>query len=223
MLVVRCILTKLLRLAQITSGFIVFNPVYDVNGDVESAGSIDRLDPNPKVERLVEILKEKGPNQKTIVWSCWVQDIKTIASRLELEGIDAVTYYGGTSDADRDIAVARFNNDPACKVFIGNPAAGGTGLNLRGYDPDKESSTNCDHVIYFSQNWSMVSRSQSEDRVHRRGTRVNVRITDLCIPGTIDEEIRTRVTDKRNVAYQMQDIRNILRILLDHDPDKNGD
>lgn len=214
-LVVKNVLTKLLRLAQITSGFKVFSAIYDDDGVELQAKSIDRFDPNPKIEMLVELLREA---KKTIVWSCWVQDIQTITARLSIEGIDCVTFYGGTPDKDRDKAVDRFNQDPKCKVFVGNPAAGGTGLNLLGYPYDGEpTDTNCDHVIYFAQNWSMVARSQSEDRCHRLGTRTSVRYTDLCVLGTIDEEIRMRVVDKRLMAYTIQDVSDIMKRLLNGD------
>ena len=214
-LVVNNILTKLLRLAQVTSGFISWDPIITEDGVEVTPRTVERLDPNPKLEALVELLKEKGPDDKTAIWSCWVQDIKSIRARLELEGIDAVTYYGSTSDHDREEAVRRFNTDPKCRVFIGNPAAGGTVINLHGYDTSNpESTSNCNHVIYFSQNWSMVTRAQSEDRCHRKGTRTNVRYTDLCVPGSIDEEIRMRVLHKRIVSYHIQDLHTILDSIL---------
>jgi len=218
----RNVLTKLLRLAQITSGFVTWDAVYGDEGEELRAREVDRLDPNPKLEALVELLKNKKSDEKSIVWACWVQDIKSIAARLRLEGVDCVTYYGGTSDKDREIAERRFNEDPACKVFIGNPAAGGVGLNLVGYDwkyPETAKDTNCGHVIYYSQNWSPTARSQSEDRSHRRGTRVHVRYTDLVVPGTIDEEIRVRVLQKHQMALEVQDVRNIMKVVLETIPD----
>lgn len=210
------ILTKLLRLAQITSGFVTYDAQVTDDGELISPKEIERLDPNPKLEALVDLLKEKGPKQKTLVWACWVQDIRSVAARLRVEGIDCVTFYGGTKEADRVEAERRFNYDPKCQVFIGNPTAGGVGLNLLGYPPTNGEAyeTNCDHEIYFSQNWSPTARSQSEARAHRRGTRTNVRITDLCVPETIDEEIRARVMKKRLVAYQIADVREILRNVL---------
>ena len=60
----------------------------------------------------------------------------------------------------------------------------------------------------------MVHRAQSEDRAHRRGTRTNVRITDLTVPNTIDETIRVRVLEKRAVALQVSDVREILTSIL---------
>ena len=59
----------------------------------------------------------------------------------------------------------------------------------------------------------MIQRSQSEARAHRRGTRTNINIIDLVIPGTIDEDIRTRVMDKIRTANMIQDVKDILKSL----------
>lgn len=194
------VLTRLLRLAQITSGFVPL--------DEEEAVHI--VNPNPKLEALVEMLKEKPPTSKTIVWACWVTDIRVIAERLAAEGIEAVEYYGAVSADDRDEAVRRFNSGTA-RVFVGNPDCGGVGINLLG---QSDGDTNCDHMIYFSQRWSAAVRSQSEDRAHRRGTRTSIRITDLSVPRSIDEEIRKRVLKKRIEAHRVQDVREVLERAL---------
>ena len=158
----------------------------------------------------------KDPTQKTIIWACWVNDIEKIARSLEANGHRCVTYYGATNDKQREEAERAFNFDDDCKFFIGNPAAGGTGLNLLGYPPGHPelSECNADHVIYFSQDWSSLKPSQSEDRAHRRGTRGPVRVTDLCVPETIDETIRVRVLDKRRAALELTDVRELLREVL---------
>jgi non-specific serine/threonine protein kinase len=205
------ILVRLLRLAQITSGFVKYDDEYSFEGTLIRKGYIDRIDPNNKLEMLVELLKEKEPHEKTIIWSNFVPAIKFIHSRLQIENIDCVKFYGDTSDDDREKAVNRFNNDINCKVFVGNPAAGGVGLNLLGNSNEEYA---CDHEIYYSQNWSSSDRSQSEDRAHRKGTKRRVRVTDLIIQGTIDEEIRARVKDKREAAKSIQDVRLILNRIL---------
>ena len=213
-LVVNSILTQMLRLAQITSGFVGIPEVIDENGICVQSKKVNRFDPNPKIEAIVGILKEKEDNQKTLIWTNWVQNIKTLKARLDYEKIKSVTYYGDTSDRDRQEAVCRFNEDPETKVLIGNPRAGGVGLNLLGYKIGTEATTWCDHVIYFSQNWSAVDRAQSEDRPHRRGTKTHVRYTDLVVPATIDEEIRCRVMDKRTSALRIQDVRAVIARLM---------
>lgn len=215
------VLVKMLRLAQVTSGHVVYDPVYAEDGSCMRERLVDRFDPNPKIEAVMELMKGKSTNDKTIIWSHFIQPIRSLKARFDLEGIDAVTFYGSTSDSARDEAVRRFNEDPKCKVFIGNQAAGGTGLNLLGYPPGHEHedlySTNANHVIYFSQGWSMPHRAQSEDRAHRRGTREPVRYTDLIVEDSIDEVIYERVMNKIDSAKNIADVRGLLRSVFNRD------
>lgn len=215
------ILVKLLRLTQITSGYVVWDEVCNPHtGEVLRERTVEYLGENPKLEALVELLKEKRPEEKTVVWACFVPDIMTIHERLEKEGIKHVVLYGGTSEADREEAMRSFNLDPTVKVFIGNQGAGGTGINLPGSDPSKwgtpeDLGTDADHTIYYVQDWSHPKRSQSEDRNHGRNrNRKQVRVTDLCVPETIDEDIRARVLKKRHAAMEIGDIREILQNVL---------
>jgi SNF2 family DNA or RNA helicase len=207
------ILTQLLRLSQITSSFRVIPQVIDENGDVTAPRRVIPFETNVKADYIASLVEEKGPNDKTIIWSNWVEDIQAIKSRLEALGESPVVFYGGSSFEDRIEAERRFNEDPSCRWFIGNPQAGGTGLNLLGYPPNDPSrlDTNCTHVVYISQNWSAILREQSEDRAHRRGTRVPVRITEVVVPSTIDTVIATRVAKKRLDAASTLDIKDILR------------
>lgn len=222
-MIVNNVLTKLLRLAQITSGFMSWAPIVSDDGSTLVDRRIEHFYPNPKIEGLRELMSEKTPNQKTLIWACFKADIEFIYSALSDDGFDCVRFYGETSDAQRKIAEHRFNFDPKCTVFVGNPAAGGTGLNLLGYPPGAgdDYETNCDHVIYFSQNWSSLARGQSEARASRRGTRVPTRITDLVIPGTIDEDIRVAVMKKQAHALDVSDIRSILNNVRKHIEDYN--
>ena len=80
--------------------------------------------------------------------------------------------------------------------------------------PDSNENLHPEEEIFFSQNWSAILRGQAEDRAHRRGTRMPVRITDLTVPGTIDEEIRQRVQGKISMAEALTDLRQILTNVL---------
>lgn len=222
-LVVQNVLTQLLRLSQITSGFVSWDPVIDPDGNVLEERELEFFNPNPKLDALVEIMKEKSPNDKTIIWAHWVPDIRAIHARLTHEGIKGVMYYGSVKQDDRETNKHAFNKDDSVKYIAGSAGSGGAGLNLLGYDftlpEDQQGETNANHVIYYSQDWSHPKRSQSEDRAHRRGTREPVRYTDLVVPGTIDEEIRARVLKKRMMAFEVSDVREILSNVLKGDLD----
>jgi len=220
-MVIQNVLTMLLRLAQITSGFVVWDPVFDDDGNVVVPKATEDIEGvNPKLESLVELAAEKDHTEKTLIWATFTHDIKNIAAALRAEGHDVVEFYGQTKEAARLEAEWKYNCDPDCRFFVGNPAAGGTGLNLLGYDHRDETDdprakeTDTTQIVYYSQNWSPVQRDQSEARGHRRKTRRYVRVTDLCIPGTIDEEIRTRVLAKIMNAMEVSDVTSILQSVL---------
>lgn len=215
------ILTQLLRLSQITSGFCKWNPVVDPEtGDVIRPGYVEQIPGgNPKVEAVLEMLQDpqNDPNEKTVIWCNFKEDMRVLMAALAAAGIGAVEYSGDVSQAKREEAEQRFNKDLSVKVLVANPQTAGEGLNLVGYDWDAktpELPTYCGHEIYFSVNWSYLLRSQSEDRCHRRGTKMPVRITDLMVPFTIDQEMRERVTGKKEMALEITDIREILQGIL---------
>jgi len=228
------VLTKLLRLAQITSGHIKFD-------DTDKAVQIDPHN-NPKIKALMDLLLDESrpKGEKTIIWSNFVPDIEGIAGALDLHNnnparqgpkIKYVTYYGKTSPADKEKAIHAFNNDTETKVFISNPQSGGAGINLLGYNPEnpqdigethwavtEQGVTEINHtftgrVFYFSRNWSMRDRLQSEARCHRLGTKIQVEYTDLLVPNTIDGEIISRVAGKKATADALQDVNAILKRL----------
>jgi SNF2 family DNA or RNA helicase len=206
------ILTQLLRLSQITSSFKVIPAIIDENGTLQSPRRVIPFETNIKVNAILEDSKERPRNHKTIIWSNWVEDIKAMEAALVAAGESPVTFFGETSFDERLEAERRFNEDPNCRYFIGNPAAGGTGLNLLGYPPGRpdDVDTNCTQVYYMSQNWSSILREQSEDRAHRRGTREPVTITEVVVPQTIDVVIAKRVYQKRLNAMDALDIREVL-------------
>lgn len=217
---IRSVLTMLLRLAQITSGFITYDAKIDPdNGDVIVPKRVAELSPeNPKIEALVELLQDpdRDTKAKTIVWCHFIHNIETVSKKLTDLGIKHGCYYGAVGSDDRDRIVDAFNNDPEFKVLICNPQTAGEGLNLVGYDvanPDA-SDTYCDLEVFFSSGWSAILRSQAEDRAHRRGTRMPVQVIDLVVPGSIDEEIINRVVEKREMAETVVDLRSTMSRIL---------
>jgi len=212
-------LTRLLRLAQITAGFVTWDAKVAGDGSVVNPKHTEFFAENPKLETLLEKLGDtlQDPYEKAIVWSCFVPAIKRISERLSLEGIGHETFIGTMTEKQRVNAETQFNENPLCRVLVANPACAGQGLNLVGYDwasTPPLQRTNTAEQIYFVQNWSCLQRAQSEDRAHRDGTRTQVRTLDLVVPDTIDEVIRERVVSKIVQARTIQDVRDVMRSLL---------
>lgn len=213
------ILTKLLRLAQITSGFVTYSPTWDESGTQLTAKRTEQIDAaNPKIEAVVADLTDpdRDPKSKAVIWACWVEDIQELGRRLTKAGVEHALFYGATPQEERELIAKRFNGDDSLRVIVANPQVAGLGLNFLGYDPTNPGGSECycDFMGFMSQGWSMLLRAQAEDRSHRRGTRMPLRIRDYVSPGTIDEDIRSAVTDKKRRADLIQDVADTLRSVL---------
>ena len=174
-------LTAVTKLAQITSGYYI-HPLSD--DPVRIPGD------NPKLDLLVERVQAiVDQGEKVIIWARYRVEIEDIARRLAEAGIQAVEYHGGIKKGDRVDAIEQFQNGDAT-AFIGNQQAGGTGITL----------VAASYVIYFSNNFSLRDRLQSEDRAHRIGQEKNVTYINIAAKGTIDEAVIGALMNKKNVA-----------------------
>ena len=168
-------ITRLLRLQQILCGWF---PTEN-----ERVQPIDEK--NPRIEALKEILE--GIEGKAIIWARFRADIRAIERLL---GDLAVSYHGDVDSDARELAIDRFQKDPAIRYFIGTPQAGGTGLTL----------TAAEYAIYYSNSFNLEERLQSEDRCHRIGTKNNVTYIDIECQKSIDSKIIKALRDKKNIA-----------------------
>lgn len=176
-------LTTIMKLQQIACGHVVD----------DTGNTIDL--PNGRMEALGEILQEVSG--KVIIWAIFRRDVEQIMEMLKREyGPDsAVSYYGGTNDKDRAIALDRFRNDPTCNYFVGTASTGGMGITLI------ESHT----TIYYSNGYNLMYRLQSEDRNHRIGQTKSVDIIDIVCEKTVDERITKLLRDKKDLASLVLD------------------
>ena len=167
-------LTELLRLHQLANGHCK-----------DDSGGMLQFE-NPKLKAMLEILEET--DQKVIIWATYIHNINEINKALtEKYGNDAVvSMYGATSVDDRNLAVERFQNDSKCRFFVANPVTGGYGLTL----------TAAKYVIYYSNNYNLEVRRQSEDRAHRIGQTKNVVYIDIMAENTIDDKIVVALKNK---------------------------
>lgn len=179
---VQVVLTKFLRLHQILCG--------SFTADDGQSYPIK----NNRIQALKEVLEETSG--KAIIWATYLQDIKMISEMLtETYGADSfVTYYGATSSEDRTEAINKFQDpDSSVRFFLGNVQTAGRGITLT------EAST----VIYYSNNFSLELRQQSEDRAHRLGQKNNVTYIDLVVRNSLDEKIIKSLISKRNIANEV--------------------
>ena len=182
MMTAATVLTQLIRLHQITCGH------------VKTDDGIVMAIKNNRIQELLNILEET--NGKVIIWAVYRHDIQAIEKAIgDIYGKSSVaSYYGDTKDTDRQHIVDRFqDSDSSLRFFVGNPKTGGYGLTL----------TASHTVIYYSNDYSLEVRMQSEDRAHRISQTSKVTYVDLIAEGTVDERIVKALNNKIDLASQV--------------------
>jgi SNF2 family DNA or RNA helicase len=143
---------------------------------------------NPRIRALLEVWESLPRDQKMIVWCRFTRDVDNVCSILDSH---ALRYDGRTSHADREEALRRFR-DPASpeRVLVANVHALSHGVTL----------TIARVNVYYSNDFSLEKRLQSEDRTHRIGQTDNVLIVDLVAENTIDGRVVECLRQKYDVA-----------------------
>lgn len=172
-------MVRMLRLQQVIGGFV---PVDDgkpepIPGD------------NPRIESMLELIEETSGS--IIIWARFVAELRLIRNILiDNYGPESVAcWWGEIRQEDRQDGLLRFQQGES-RFFIGQQHSAGYGLTLH-----KASS-----VIYYSNDFSLEARLQSEDRAHRIGQRNNVLYTDMEARGTIDSRIIAALRSKKSIA-----------------------
>jgi SNF2 family DNA or RNA helicase len=185
------------KIQQIASGF-------SLQEDGEAIQIIPETS-NPKLAAMCDWLSstwvegERFP--KAIIWTHFREEAEQVAQRLAREGRSFVRDRG--SDAQRAEAVRSFLDPEGAEIFEANPQSAGTGLNLQGL---------CSRALYYSNSFRAIDRWQSEDRIHRIGTKSNVIYTDLIAPGSLDAYILRNLRQKKGLSdLVLGDIRDLLR------------
>ena len=179
---------RLNKLQQVMSGFLI-----DEYGDVHDVPGI-----NPRLEALSDEVY-LAPC-KVIVWCQFREDIRRVASRLRADGHEIVEYHGKVSDADKQTALREFQENPAVKCLVGQPGAGGRGLDMSA----------AGEIYNYSHTFNAIFREQSKERATAIGGE-NIGLVDFMAPG-VDHYVRDNVDNKVSVADAVagQGLREVL-------------
>jgi SNF2 family DNA or RNA helicase len=201
-------IVKIMRLAQISAGFIggVESPDWTPEDGLEALHKPREIG-REKVDgflEYVEELLEEDPKLHLIVWCRFKAELDRAAKETaaRFAGVRVARIEGGQKEAERRANVDEFQHgfaDPM--ILFGNPQAGGLGLTL----------TAAHRVIYLSNDFNLVTRLQSEDRVHRPGQKQRVIYTDFITTGpdgqrTIDHVVLTALRKKQDLASWTTDV-----------------
>jgi SNF2 family DNA or RNA helicase len=186
-------IVKLIRLRQLTCGFVSGT---DSGETVET--SAEKMQ---AVLEWVEEVVEQEPTGAIIIWSFFRFEQQRYFDELKSRGYSVVRVHGGQNKTEREDAVEAFNIDTKHLdpdkpiILLGNQQAGGLGLNL----------TRSHNVAYSSNDYNLVNRQQSEDRVDRYGQTTSPNITDFLVTGpkgqrTIDHIVFAALKKKEDLA-----------------------
>ena len=159
-------IAKYAKLAQIQCGFI-----YDEDRIVHE---LVAKDSNPRLNLLKQILEDEVEEKACIVY----RHRAVLPILVEaLENWNPAWIRGGMSPDETSEQKDRFNNNPACKVILLQAEASRYGHTLIG----SPNGGRCGTMLFYENSYSLDTRSQIEDRVHRRGqTGEYVIYIDLC-------------------------------------------
>ena len=143
---------------------------------------------------------------KALVFSQFTSLLAIVRSRLDAAKTDYEYLDGRTRH--RQSRVERFQNDPACRLFLISLKAGGHGLNL----------TAADYVFILDPWWNPAVEAQAVDRTHRIGQTRPVFAYRLIARDTVEEKILELQKTKRDLAEAIVSADdNVLRNLTAED------
>ena len=185
------ILTRLLRLQQITGGFLRPDEDSEKYEQVSSA----------KLDALEDIVDTAiSEDNKLVIIARFIPEITEICKMLDKKNIKYSRICGDVKD--RATEVDRFQNNPQCMVFVGQLQTVSMGLTL----------TASSIMVFYSLSYNFADYSQARARIHRIGQRNACQYIHLAAKDTIDETVLKALKQKENIATKIvDDWRSILK------------
>lgn len=175
-------LTKYVKLAQIQFGFLI-----DDNEDIHELVPPEN---NSRINVIKEILDEVTGKIVVIYHHRY-------AGQVLLEGLigyNPTFLRGGMTPQEQEDHKWRFNNDPNCRVIVVQDTVGKYGHTLVGTPKDP-----CSTMVFAENTWSLDTRSQIEDRIHRHG-----QVGESClyidlVSSPLDRRIARALQEKQSI------------------------
>ena len=177
------VLTKILRLSQLTGGFL---------GDDEGkkVHQISKAKLN-SLEDIIDDITSSG--KKLVVMARFIPEIDAIKKLLVKKNLSFSIITGEIKN--RADEIAKFQNDVDVLAFVGQIATAGLGITLTA------SST----MVFYSLDYSMSNFEQAKARIHRTGQKENCTYIYLIAKNTVDEKVLKALKNKVNLAKSLID------------------
>lgn len=175
-------LVKLLRLQQITSGFVPVEYETEDEGKVDTRLVTEAVD-DAKESLLEDLLEDMEPDEPVVVFCRFRRDldaVSRVAAKLERK-------YAELSGRANHLTSWQEGESTILGVQI---QSGGVGINL----------TRSRYAIYYSMGYSLGDYEQSLARIHRPGQTRPTTYFHLIAEGTVDEEVYKALRARKNVV-----------------------
>lgn len=140
------------------------------------------------ISHIKDVLEDKD---KIVIFAHHRAVIEKLAEALK--EFSPVVFDGSTSMTNKNKAVESFQNDAACRVFIGQIQSAGVGITL----------TAADTVVFVESSWVPGELEQAVDRCHRIGQKNHVLAQFLTVSGSVDEIMLHSIVKKKSVINRV--------------------
>ena len=148
---------------------------------------------NPKRDALIQMLLHEIRG-KVIIFHHFVQEGRLIEAALTKHKLGYVSMRGETKN--KQASIESFRNDPKIKCLVAHPRCASEGINV-------QSATN--NIIFYSRDWSGISRNQGIGRIWRTGQERPCLVTDLVMRNSVDTVTYNAILKKQDVAQAILD------------------
>lgn len=173
------VLTKMLRLSQLTGGFIT-----DEVGINHQVGA-------EKLQAIKDLLGiYTYPTRKVVVFARFLWEVEKVHRIAQELNLNPVVFTGEASADQRTKRLSAFQKDSSCKVFIAQIATGGLGISL----------AVAQTAIFYSLDFDLGHYIQACDRLHRLGQVNKVLYLHIIARDTIDTMVCEALRTKQDLA-----------------------
>lgn len=178
------ILTRLLRLQQITGGFLKADEETERYEQVSKA-KLEAL------EDIIETTCEAG--EKLVIMARFIPEIKEICNLVEKKKLKYSMICGEVKDRAGEIQ--RFQKDDECRIFVGQLQTTSMGITLT-------AASTC---VFYSLSYNYADYIQAKARIHRIGQTKPCLYIHLVVKDTVDETVMEALSRKEDIAKSIID------------------
>lgn len=187
------VLTKLMKLSQMTSGSIM-----DADGNVHEFGS-------SKLDLLMDTLNDIDRNEPLVIFARFRHDLERLRARLTKEGYKVAELSGRRNELK---AWQQGHFD----TLIVQLQSGSEGVNFT-WCGDRQ----CKYCIFFGKDFRWEKHEQSLSRIHRPGQKETTFFITLVMTETIDEKIEKTLAQRGNLLKSVMEQRTIKHVRAEED------